>query len=71
MKLALDLSGGTEWGRTTPEQFARLQDVFLKTKLIEKTNPADYIVDLPAFFEKANTFDHQAVIAQAKACNVS
>jgi NitT/TauT family transport system substrate-binding protein len=73
MKLALDLSGGSEWGKTTPEQFARLQDVFLKTKLIEKTlaNPADYIVDLPAFFQKANTFDHDAVIAQAKACNVS
>jgi NitT/TauT family transport system substrate-binding protein len=73
MKLALDLSGGTEWGKTTPEQFARLQEVFLKTKLIDKTlaNPADYIVDLPAFFQKANTFDHDAVVAQAKACNVS
>jgi len=73
MKLALDLSGGSEWGKTTPEQFARLQDVFVKTKLIEKTlaNPADYIVDLPSFFQKANTFDHDAVIAQAKACNVS
>ena len=73
MKLALDLSGGTEWGKTTPEQFARLQDVFLKTKLIEKTlaYAGDYIVDLPAFFQKANTFDHDAVVAQAKACNVS
>ncbi len=72
MKLALDLSGGKEWGKTTPEQFERLQDVFLKTKLIEKklVNPADYIVGLPDFFQKANTFDHDAVVAQAKTCDV-
>jgi NitT/TauT family transport system substrate-binding protein len=72
MKLALDLSGGKEWGKTTPEQFARLQDVFLKTKLIEKklANPADFIVGIPDFFQKANTFDHAAVVAQAKACDV-
>ncbi len=72
MKLALDLSGGKEWGKTTPEQFGRLQDVFIKTKLIEKklVNPADYIVGIPDFFQKANTFDHAAVVAQAKACDV-
>ncbi len=72
MKLALDLSGGKEWGKTTPEQFGRLQDVFLKTKLIEKklVNPADYIVGIPDFFQKANTFDHDAVVAQAKACDL-
>jgi NitT/TauT family transport system substrate-binding protein len=58
MKLALNLSGGMEWGKTTPEQFALLQDVFLKTKLIEKrVNPADYVIAIPDFFHNANTFD--------------
>jgi NitT/TauT family transport system substrate-binding protein len=73
MKPALDLGGGKLWGKTTPEQFSQLQDFFLDTKLIDKklANPADYIVDVPDFFEKANDFDHAAVEAQAKACTVS
>jgi NitT/TauT family transport system substrate-binding protein len=71
MKLALALSGGKELGKTTPEQFGLLQDVLIKTKLIEKKlNPADYVIGVPDFFAKANTFDHDAVVAQAKACNV-
>ena len=71
MKLALDLSGGKEWGKSTPEQFARLQDILLRTKQIEKklANPADYIIAVPDFFKNANTFDHDAVVAQAKACD--
>jgi NitT/TauT family transport system substrate-binding protein len=71
MKLALDLSGGKEWGEVTPDQFALLQDVFLKTKLIEKLgDPADYVIGISDFFSKANTFDHDAVVAQAKACDL-
>jgi NitT/TauT family transport system substrate-binding protein len=72
MKMAFDLSGGAEWGKTTPEQFARLQDVFLRGKLIAKklVNPADYIIDVPDFFERANAFDHDAIMTQAKACDV-
>ena len=71
MKLALDLSGGKEWGKSTPEQFARLQDILLRTKQIEKklANPADYVIAVPDFFKNANTFDHDAVVAQAKACD--
>jgi NitT/TauT family transport system substrate-binding protein len=72
MKLAFDLSGGSEWGKSTPEQFARLQDIFLRGRLIAKklVNPGSYIVAVPDFFQKANTFDHDAIVAQAKACDV-
>jgi NitT/TauT family transport system substrate-binding protein len=72
MKMALDLSGGSQWGRATPEQFARLQEVYFKGRLIAKklVNPADYIIAVPDFFQKANAFDHDAIIAQAKGCDV-
>jgi NitT/TauT family transport system substrate-binding protein len=72
MKMAFDLSGGTDWGRATPEQFARLQEVYFKGRLIAKklVNPADYIISVPDFFNKANAFDHDAIVAQAKGCDV-
>jgi NitT/TauT family transport system substrate-binding protein len=72
MTLALDLSGGKEWGKTTPDQFARLQDLFLRTGLIAKklVNPADFIIGVPDFFQKANVFDRDAIVTAAKACNV-
>jgi NitT/TauT family transport system substrate-binding protein len=72
MKLALDLSGGKEWGKTTPDQFARLQDLFLRTGLIAKklVNPADFIIGVPDFFAKANAFDRDAIVTAAKACDV-
>jgi NitT/TauT family transport system substrate-binding protein len=71
MKLAFDLSGGKEWGKSTPEQFARLQDILLRTRQIEKklANPADFVIAVPDFFKNANAFDHDAVVAQAKACD--
>ena len=59
------------FGVSTPEQFARLQDILLRTKQIEKklANPADYVIAAPDFFKNANTFDHDAVLTQAKACD--
>jgi NitT/TauT family transport system substrate-binding protein len=71
MKLAFDLSGVNEWGKSTPEQFARLQDILLRTKQISKklANPADYVIAVPDFFKNANAFDHDAVVTQAKACD--
>ncbi len=71
MKMAFDLSGGAEWGKSTPEQFARLQDIFLRGRMIAKklVNPASYIIAAPDFFQKANTFDHDAVVEQAKTCD--
>jgi NitT/TauT family transport system substrate-binding protein len=70
MTPALEMGGGKLWGKTTPEQFARLQDFLVKTKLIDKTlaDPADYVIGVPDFFEKANAFDHDAVVAQARQC---
>jgi NitT/TauT family transport system substrate-binding protein len=72
MKLARDLSGGKEWGKSTPEQFGRLQDILLHTKQIGKklVNPADYIIAVPDFFTRVNAFDHDAITAQAKACDI-
>jgi NitT/TauT family transport system substrate-binding protein len=70
MTTAVDMSGGKLWGATTTEQFARVQDLLVQTKLIDKklANPGDYVISVPNFFENANDFDHQAVIVQAKAC---
>ncbi|MBV9237396.1 MAG: ABC transporter substrate-binding protein [Xanthobacteraceae bacterium] len=71
MKMAFELSGGAEWGKSTREQFARLQDIFLRGRLIAKklVNPADYTIGVPDFFQKANRFDHDAIVAQAKTCD--
>jgi NitT/TauT family transport system substrate-binding protein len=71
MKMAFELSGGAEWGKSTREQFARLQDIFLRGRLIAKklVNPADYTIGVPDFFRKANSFDHDAIVAQAKTCD--
>jgi NitT/TauT family transport system substrate-binding protein len=73
MTPALEMSGGKLWGKTTPEQFARLQDFLVQTKLIDKklANPADYVVGVPNFFENANNFDHESIKAQATQCTPS
>ena len=73
LKLALALGGGKLWGRVTPDQFSKLEDFLIDTKLIDHkiANPADYIVGIPEFWAKVNDFDHEAVVAQAKACRVS
>jgi NitT/TauT family transport system substrate-binding protein len=72
MKLAFEQGGGRDWGKSTPEQFGRLQDILLRTKQIGKklVNPADYIIAVPDFFARVNTFDHDAIAAQAKACDI-
>jgi NitT/TauT family transport system substrate-binding protein len=71
MKLALNLSGGREWGKVTPAQFDPLQEFLLRTKQIDKKVPsADLVVGIPGFFERANDFDHAAVERQAKACDI-
>ncbi len=71
MKMAFELSGGAEWGKSTPEQFARLQDIFLRGRIIARklVNPASYIIAIPDFYQKANTFDHDAIVEQAKTCD--
>jgi NitT/TauT family transport system substrate-binding protein len=72
MQQALDVGGGKLWGKVTAKDFATLEDFFIDTKVLTKklANPADYLVAIPDFFEKANDFDHDAVIKQAKDCKV-
>jgi NitT/TauT family transport system substrate-binding protein len=70
MTSAVEMSGGKLWGKTTPEQFSRLQDFLIETKLITKKlpNPADYVIGVPNFFENANNFDQEAIKTQARQC---
>jgi NitT/TauT family transport system substrate-binding protein len=70
MTAALDMSGGRLWGKTTPAQFAQLQEFLVQTKLIDRklADEADYVVGIPDFFENANNFDHEAILAQARRC---
>jgi NitT/TauT family transport system substrate-binding protein len=66
------LSGGKLFGKTTSEQFARLQDFLVETKLISKqrADAADYVIGVPDFFEHANDFDHAAIELQARRCSL-
>ena len=70
MTPALELSGGKLFGKATSEQFARLQDFLVETKLISKqrADAADYVIGVPDFFEHANDFDHAAIELQARRC---
>jgi ABC-type nitrate/sulfonate/bicarbonate transport system substrate-binding protein len=72
MKKAMDLAGGKLWGRASGAEFAPFEAFLLSTKIIDKKlpNPDDYVIGVPGFFERANTFDHAAVRAQAKACTL-
>lgn len=72
MKQALDIGGGKLWGNATARNYGELQDFMVDTKVLKTrlANPADYIVDIPDFFQKVNDFDHDAVIGQAKDCKV-
>jgi NitT/TauT family transport system substrate-binding protein len=69
MKEALNNSHG-KWGAATPEDFTKLEDLFIASKVIEArlANPADYFVDLPGFYDRVNTFDHAAIVRQATEC---
>jgi NitT/TauT family transport system substrate-binding protein len=72
MKQALDMGGGKMWGNVTAQDFARTEQLLLDTHVISgrAVSPADYIVGIPGFFEKVNTFDHDAVVRQAKECQL-
>jgi NitT/TauT family transport system substrate-binding protein len=70
MQEALELGGGKLWGNVSPQDFAKLQDFFLETKVIKAklADPMKYMIGIPGFFEKVNTFDHAAVVKQAEEC---
>lgn len=59
------------WGQTSADAFARLQAFLKKTGLIAKTVPAsDMVIQDADFIKKVNDFDHAAVIASAKKCDI-
>jgi NitT/TauT family transport system substrate-binding protein len=69
MQKAYELDGGKLWGRTTPQDYGRMQDFMVDTKQIPDKAPIEsLVIGVPGFYEKVNDFDHDAVIAQAKSC---
>jgi len=69
MKEAFELAGGKLWGNYRPQDYAVLQDFLLRANLIKAKVPNDSLIAaIPGLFEKANSFDHAALEAQAKAC---
>jgi NitT/TauT family transport system substrate-binding protein len=72
MQSALELGGG-KWGRVTPANFAALQDLLVDSRVIDSrlSDPAEFIVNIPGFFDKVNAFDREAVLRQARQCSVA
>jgi NitT/TauT family transport system substrate-binding protein len=72
MKSALE-NGKGKWGATTPEDFKRLEDIFVAGKILEGRldNAADYIVNIPDFYDKVNAFDQDAVKRRAMECQIA
>jgi NitT/TauT family transport system substrate-binding protein len=69
MRQAYELGGGKLWGAATAEDYARMQDFMVDTKQVpDKVPPQTFMMTIPDFYQKINTFDHDAVIAQAKSC---
>jgi NitT/TauT family transport system substrate-binding protein len=71
MKKQADLNGGV-WGKTAGAQWAPLEDFLVDMKIIGRKlpSPNQYVIDLPGFFEKANSFDKAAIEAAAKRCAI-
>ena len=68
---AFQMNGGKLVGLATVDAYTRIQNFMLEAKLIEKTMPAaNFMINLPGFFEKINQFDAAAVRASANACPV-
>ncbi|NKK56259.1 PhnD/SsuA/transferrin family substrate-binding protein [Rhizobium leguminosarum bv. viciae] len=69
VKIAFERAGGKLYANVSKEGLGKLQAFLLDNKLITQTvDTAKLVPEEPGFFEKINTFDHQAVVAQAKAC---
>jgi NitT/TauT family transport system substrate-binding protein len=71
MKAAREINPSKLWGQTNAAGYGRMQEFFKETGLIKKTVPnEDLVITDQAFFERANKFDHDAVVASAKACDI-
>ena len=70
MKAARSTDPSKLWGSTNAEAYGWMQDFIKKAGLIKTEVPAsDLIIQSPGFFERVNNFDHDAIVAAAKACN--
>ncbi|CAN5734712.1 ABC transporter substrate-binding protein [soil metagenome] len=66
-----EFGGGKLWGQPTVASYAAMQDFLFDSKVIDKkVEPSSMLLKDAKFYEKTNAFDHEAVIAQAKACKV-
>ncbi len=69
MQAAYQMHGGKLIGAMDPAAYGRMQDFMQKEGLIKKTvAPESLLIGKPGFAEAINRFDHEAVIAAAKAC---
>jgi len=69
MQAAYQMHGGKLIGAMDPAAYGRMQDFMKKEGLIKKTvAPESLLIGTPGFTEAVNRFDHEAVIAAAKAC---
>lgn len=63
------LRGGKYIGAMDPAAYGQVQDFMFDEKLIKrKVPPETMLISKPGFIEAVNNFDHEAVIAAAKAC---
>ncbi|MGQ0655570.1 MAG: ABC transporter substrate-binding protein [Betaproteobacteria bacterium] len=71
MKKAAALSGGV-WGKSMGAHWAPLEEFLVSMKIINRklASPDQYVIDLPGFFEKANSFDKAPIEAAAKKCAI-
>src|SRR6185312_3756815 len=71
LNAAREINPSKLWGQTNADGYGRMQDFFKQTGLIQKTVPnKDLVITDQAFFERVNNFDHDAVVASAKACDI-
>lgn len=69
MREAHELHGGKLIGAMDPAAYGRMQDFMFQEKLIKrKLPPQSMLISTPGFAAAINRFDHDAVIAAAKAC---
>jgi NitT/TauT family transport system substrate-binding protein len=68
-KLAYEMVGHKGWAWVEAKPFEQYQDFLFASGLINKKLPGStYVVARPGFFERANQFDHAAVVRAAQTC---
>jgi NitT/TauT family transport system substrate-binding protein len=71
MKAAQALNASRLWGQTDVDAYSRIQNFLKQVGLIQKSVPASaLVVEDEGFFKRVNDFDHDAIIASAKACDI-